>query len=162
MCSSGQAGVTPTRSIVSASSGRSVRGSITSLADGNESPDAPRDPAVLATKAEMHRYAAALARTGFAGPCAWYMNHAANQAYAAAAPAGGRLAMPVLFLHAAHDQVCETIDSRLAEPMRRDCADLTEATVASGHWMAQEKPAAVNAALARWLATRLPEVWPGA
>lgn len=123
-------------------------------------PDVPRDPAVLATEAEMHRYAAALGRNGFAGPCAWYMNHARNQAYAAAAPDGGRLSMPVLFLHAAHDQVCETIDSRLAEPMRRDCADLTEAAVASGHWMAQEKPAAVNAALARWLATRLPGVWP--
>lgn len=123
-------------------------------------PDVLRDPAVLATEAEMHRYAAALARTGFAGPCSWYMNHAANMAYAAAAPSGGRLTMPVLFLHAAHDGVCETIDSRLAEPMRRDCADLTEAVVRSGHWMAQEKPAAVNAALARWLATRLPGVWP--
>jgi pimeloyl-ACP methyl ester carboxylesterase len=88
------------------------------------------------------------------------MNHARNQAHAAAAPDGGRLAMPVLFLHAAHDQVCETVHSRLAEPMRRDCADLTEATVASGHWMAQEKPAAVNTALARWLATRLPGIWP--
>lgn len=124
-------------------------------------PDLPRDPAVLATDAELHRYAAALRRNGFAGPCAWYMNHAGNQAYAAAAPRGGRLAMPVLILHAAHDQVCETIDSRLAEPMRRDCADLTEATVPSGHWMAQEKPTAVNAAVARWLATRLPAVWPG-
>ncbi len=69
--------------------------------------------------------------------------------------------MPVLFLHAAHDQVCETVASRLAEPMRRDCADLTEVTVASGHWVAQEKHTAVNAALARWLATRLPGVWPG-
>ena len=54
----------------------------------------------------------------------------------------------------------ELIASRLAEPMRRDCADLTEATVASGHWMAQEKPDAVNAAVARLLATRLPGVWP--
>ena len=35
-------------------------------------------------------------------------------------------------------------------------ADLTEAVVNSGHWMAQEKPVAVNAALARWLATKLP------
>jgi hypothetical protein len=49
--------------------------------------------------------------------------------------------------------------SRLAEPMRRDCADLTEVVVESGHWMAQENPVAVNAALAKWLAVRLPDYW---
>jgi hypothetical protein len=31
--------------------------------------------------------------------------------------------------------------------------------VPSGHWMAQEKPSAVNAALAKWLAIHLPEIW---
>ena len=46
-------------------------------------------------------------------------------------------------------------------PMRRDCANLTEARVPSGHWMAQERPIAVNAALARWLAARFPELWAG-
>jgi pimeloyl-ACP methyl ester carboxylesterase len=65
--------------------------------------------------------------------------------------------MPVLFLHGAYDMVCETMTSSLAEPMRRDCADLTEVVVKSGHWMAQEQPIAVNAALAKWLATRLPD-----
>ena len=44
--------------------------------------------------------------------------------------------------------------------MRAHCADLTEAVVESGHWMAQEKPAEVNAALAKWLAARLPDLWP--
>jgi pimeloyl-ACP methyl ester carboxylesterase len=29
---------------------------------------------------------------------------------------------------------------------------LTEAVIDSGHWMAQEKPREVNAALVRWLA----------
>jgi hypothetical protein len=43
--------------------------------------------------------------------------------------------------------------------MRGACADLTEASVASGHWMAQEQPASVNAALARWLAVKLPQLW---
>ena len=55
--------------------------------------------------------------------------------------------------------MCETIDSRLAEPMRAHCADLTEAVVPSGHWMAQEQPARVNAALARWLAEKRPDLW---
>lgn len=49
--------------------------------------------------------------------------------------------------------------SRLPEPMRRDCSDHTEVGAKSGHWMAQEQPAAVNAALAKWLAAKLPEYW---
>ena len=65
----------------------------------------------------------------------------------------------MLFLHGAYDTVCETMTSRLAEPMRRDCADLTEVIVKSGHWMAQEQPIAVNAALAKWLAARLSNYW---
>jgi hypothetical protein len=31
--------------------------------------------------------------------------------------------------------------------------------VRSGHWMAQEKPIAVNAALAKWLAKQFPDLW---
>ena len=44
--------------------------------------------------------------------------------------------------------------------MRQDCRNLTEVTVASGHWMAQEKPVAVNAALAKWLAAHFADLWP--
>ena len=87
------------------------------------------------------------------------MNHKANGAYAKRAENGGKLSMPVLFLHGAYDTTCETMHSRLAEPMRHDCTDLTEVVVNSGHWMAQEQPVAVNAALAKWLATRLPDYW---
>jgi pimeloyl-ACP methyl ester carboxylesterase len=88
------------------------------------------------------------------------MNAGRNVDYAARAVNGGVIDLPVLFLHGAYDYTCETVESRLAEPMRRDCRNLTEVVVTSGHWMAQEKPRAVNAALARWLATRLPEAWP--
>jgi len=124
----------------------------------NTAPDVPRDPAVL-TEADENRYVAALERTGFFGPDSWYMNAEANSAFAARAKANWRLPMPVLFIHAAYDYVCETIDSRLAEPMRANCAKLAEATVASGHWMAQEKPIDVNAALAKWLALEFPALW---
>ena len=123
-------------------------------------PDVPRDAAVI-TEQDLDAYTAALTRNGFFGPDSWYMNHKANGAYAQRAPDGGRLAMPVLFLHGAYETTCETMISPLAEPMRRDCADLTEIVVPSGHWMAQEQPVAVNAALAKWLATKLPEYWPG-
>ena len=125
---------------------------------GGACPDVPRDTDVL-TEQDMEAYAAALTKNGFFGPDSWYMNHKANGAYAKRAPNGGRLAMPVLFLHGAYDTTCETMTSKLAEPMRQSCADLTEVVVESGHWMAQEKPVAVNAALAKWLATRLPGYW---
>jgi pimeloyl-ACP methyl ester carboxylesterase len=88
------------------------------------------------------------------------MNAAANAAYAAQANNRGKLTLPVLFLHGAYDYTCETIDARLAEPMRGDCTDLTEVIVPSGHWMAQERPIEVNAALVKWLATKLPDAWP--
>jgi pimeloyl-ACP methyl ester carboxylesterase len=121
-------------------------------------PDVPLDADVL-TEADLAAYTAALERNGFFGPDSWYMNHDRNVAYAAKAVSGGRLSMPVLFLHAAHDLTCDTMGSRLAEPMREYCADLTEVVVQSGHWMAQECPVAVNAALAKWLATKLGNVW---
>jgi len=122
-------------------------------------PDVPMDADVL-TEGDLAAYTAALQRNGFFGPDSWYMNHDRNVAYSATAVNGGRLDMPVLFLHAANDLVCDTVGSRLAEPMREYCANLTEAVIQSGHWMAQERPVAVNAALAKWLAVKLPDVWP--
>lgn len=126
---------------------------------GTQIPDVPRDETVL-TQADEDAYAESLERNGFFGPDSWYMNGAANIAYAARAKSP-RIEMPALFLHGAYDYVCETLDSDLARPMRETCADLTEAVVNSGHWMAQEKPREVNAALAKWLAAKLPQVWRG-
>jgi len=126
---------------------------------GMPAPDLPRDPSVL-TEEDENRYCEGLTRNGFFGPDSWYMNGPANMAYAARAKAQWRLSMPALFLHAAYDYVCDTADTRLPEPMRAHCANLTEVVVESGHWMAQEKPVAVNAALAGWIATQLPTVWP--
>jgi len=105
-------------------------------------PEVPMDSDVISS-VEFHTYVAALERTGFFGPNAWYMNPTRNVAFAAGAHNNGKLSMPVLFLHAEYDYVCETTLSRLADPMRQDCADLTEATVSAGHWMAQEQPVAL-------------------
>ena len=125
---------------------------------GGACPDLPRDADVV-TEEDVEAYTAALTRNGFFGPDSWYMNHKRNGAYAKRAKNGGKLSMPVLFLHGAYDFTCETMHSKLAEPMRRDCADLSEAVVKSGHWMAQERPVDVNVALARWLAAKLPDYW---
>ncbi|HEV2364845.1 MAG TPA: alpha/beta hydrolase [Caulobacteraceae bacterium] len=126
---------------------------------GGGAPDLPRDADIL-TEQDEAAYVASLTRNGFFGPDSWYMNPQANAAYQARAVNGGRLSMPVLFLHASYDYVCETMRSPLAEPMRTDCADLTETVVDTGHWMAQERPLEVNAALARWLALKFPALFP--
>lgn len=124
-----------------------------------KAPDVPIDGTVL-TDEDFHKYVAALEGSGFYGPDSWYMNAERNVAYAMKAPDDGILRLPVLFMHAEYDYTCETMTSRLAEPMRQDCRDLTEVIVRSGHWMAQEQPVAVNAAIARWLATKLSNFWP--
>jgi pimeloyl-ACP methyl ester carboxylesterase len=122
-------------------------------------PDVPLDTDVL-SEAELNAYAAALERNGFFGPDSYYMNPVRNADYARRARHGGRIDLPVLFLHGEYDDTCETISSRLAEPMRRDCRNLSEVVIRSGHWMAQEKPIEVNAAIARWLPTAAPGLWP--
>lgn len=116
-------------------------------------PDIPRDEDVV-TEADLRIYAEALERNGFFGPDSYYMNHAANITYANKSVNEGYLDMPVLFLAAQYDYVCESVTSRLAEPMRERCKTLDEVVVKSGHWMAQERPAEVNFALLRWLTSR--------
>jgi len=125
-----------------------------------QAPDLPLDRAVLA-EADLAAYVSALTRTGFHGPNSWYMNNAANAAYAQRSVRHGRIAQPALFLHAEYDYTCETVESRLAEPMRAHCENLTERLVRTGHWMAQENPIAVNKALAEWISRELPNVWRG-
>jgi pimeloyl-ACP methyl ester carboxylesterase len=125
----------------------------------NVAPDVLRDDAVV-SEADLCTYASSLQRNGFFGPDSYYMNHQRNAAYAATAADGGKRAMPVLFLAASYDYTCETIDSDLAKPMAGLCPDLTTVQIDSGHWMAQEKPIEVNAALSHWLATKVPGYWP--
>ncbi|MFI7601884.1 alpha/beta hydrolase [Actinoplanes sp. NPDC049681] len=119
--------------------------------DAHRAPALPRDRAML-SDADHAEIVAGLAAHGFRGPCSWYLNDEANAAYAARAAA--ELRMPVLFVHAAWDTICETRHSRLAEPMRAACADLTEVTIEAGHEVMLERPAEVNDAIGAWLATR--------
>jgi pimeloyl-ACP methyl ester carboxylesterase len=113
-------------------------------------PDVPRDRLLL-SPADFAAVVGALSRNGFRGPDSWYVNDDANLAYAAEAPDGGRLRMPVLMVHAAWDTICDTAHSRLPEPMRAACDRLTEVTIDGGHELMLERPAEVNAALAGWL-----------
>ncbi|MFT4564751.1 MAG: pimeloyl-ACP methyl ester carboxylesterase [Gammaproteobacteria bacterium] len=122
-------------------------------------PELERDDDVISAD-DLEAYVSALTATGFFGSCSFYMNHSINAEYAKSAHNNGTIDMPVLFLTGAYDYVCECVDSRLPEPMREYCRNLTERTVNSGHWMAQEKPVDVNNALTRWLASSVVDAWP--
>lgn len=126
--------------------------------DAAEAPDFPRDGDVV-SEAELAEYAHYLEQNGFFGPDSYYMNHARNAVYGARALNDGVLTMPVLFLAAQYDYVCDAITSDLAEPMRAHCDNLTEHVIYSGHWMAQERPHDVNSALARWLVAEFEPLW---
>jgi pimeloyl-ACP methyl ester carboxylesterase len=126
---------------------------------GGKVPDFPRDGDIISEE-DLSVYTSALERNGFFGPSAWYMNHPTNAQYAKSERNDGYLDMPVLFLNAQYDYVCECTHSRLPEPMRKYCRNLKEETIRTGHWMAQEKPREVNAAITKWLVTSVPGIWP--
>ncbi len=109
-----------------------------------------RDEAFI-TQVDYDAIVAAYKTTGFSGANAWYLNDEMNAAYAAEAPDFGRLSLPVLFIHAAWDVVCNTLHTRLADPMRSECFNLTEIVIEGGHELTLERPAEVNDAIANWL-----------
>lgn len=113
----------------------------------------PRDDTML-SPADYDTFVSAFERTGFCGANAWYLNDAANAGFAAEAPGFGRLTLPVLFVHAARDMVCDTVGSALAAPMREDCDDLSEATIEAGHSVMLEAPDAVNEEIDTWVRGR--------
>jgi soluble epoxide hydrolase/lipid-phosphate phosphatase len=81
-------------------------------------PDLPRDENVL----DDTLYAAlrnSFERNGFAGPTAYYRNHAANLAYSDSSINNGHLDLPVLFIEARYDYVADTAQSNLTTPHAR-------------------------------------------
>jgi pimeloyl-ACP methyl ester carboxylesterase len=124
-----------------------------------ELPDVSIDTDVISEE-DLSVYASALERNGFFGPSSWYSNHETNAAYGRKAANDGYLDMPALFVAARYDYVCESVHSRLGEPMRKYCRNLSEEVIRAGHWVAQEKPREVNAAFVNWMVTKVPNVWP--
>ncbi|KZF23099.1 hypothetical protein L228DRAFT_247553 [Xylona heveae TC161] len=82
---------------------------------------------------------------GFWPGAAYYLNLERNAEYNGKHP--GRLVLPVLFVHATWDLVCCTILSRLAEPMRKTCRNLTEEKSRLVALVHLQKPAEVNTAV---------------
>jgi soluble epoxide hydrolase/lipid-phosphate phosphatase len=105
---------------------------------------------------------ATIRENGTQGPNAYYLNHETNIKYEEKSANGGVLEFPVLFVGGKFDHVCDTATNQpLSESMRKFCRQLTECTIDAGHWIPQEKPAEVNAAIVRWMVENLKSYWPG-
>jgi pimeloyl-ACP methyl ester carboxylesterase len=91
---------------------------------------------------------------GFRPVNAWYLNDTANIAYAHSAPDGGRLQQPVLFINGDWDAICDINRSRLGEPQRHACQDLSVTNLLAGHWLPLERKTEVAEAMRSWLQTK--------
>jgi pimeloyl-ACP methyl ester carboxylesterase len=120
----------------------------------HRAPAIPRDPA-LWPASDFDAMVEAFRVTGFRPGNAWYLNDATNIAYARAAPDGGRLRQPVLFVNGDYDGICDTSRSRLGEPMRRACGDLTVTALPAGHWLPLERKTELVNAMREWLKVRV-------
>lgn len=92
--------------------------------------------------------------TGFRPANAWYLNDTANISYARAAPDGGRLRQPVLFVNGDFDGICDITHSRLGDPMRRACLDLSVTSLPVGHWLPLERKIELVETIRSWLKTK--------
>jgi len=110
--------------------------------------DPPR-PAWL-TEEDLATYVAAFERTGFAGPLSLYRNIDRNWEQLAAVD-GRTIDQPALFLTGTRDPVAQFMPH---QAMDGHVTDLRRTVLVegAGHWVQQERPAEVNAALLDWLA----------
>ena len=129
-------------------SGRHVPRDSTMLASMDEPPPGPLP---FMTDDELHAYAAAFRAGGFRGPLSWYRNFPQNAADARAY-GDNIIRQPAGFLAGDREPVLRMLPNQL-ENLRKMCADLrVEVSLPdAGHWVQQERPAEVNAALIGFL-----------
>jgi pimeloyl-ACP methyl ester carboxylesterase len=113
--------------------------------------DPPPGPLSFMSDAELDLYADAYARGGFFGPLSWYRNMDANAEQGRAYP-GARITQPAGFLAGEKEIVLAMSPGGLAE-QRELCDDLRVEKIlpGAGHWIQQERPAEVSAALISFL-----------
>jgi len=104
--------------------------------------------------ADFDALIAAFRATGFRPGNAWYLNDNANSVYAHSAPGGDRLRQPVLFINGDWDAICDISRSRLGEPMRSACQQLTITSLPAGHWLPLERKSEVTQAIRSWISTK--------
>lgn len=118
--------------------------------EAHRAPPTMPDPA-LWPAADFGALVEALNVHGFRPPCAWYLNDAANIAYARRAPNRGRISLPVLFVNGEYDQINTIKGNRYGEPMHAACADLTTADLLGAHWLPLERKPELVQAIRAWL-----------
>ena len=116
----------------------------------HRAPPTPPD-ATLWPEADFDSLAKAFRVHGFRPACAWYVNDTRNIAYAQAAPDGGRLHQPVLFINGDWDAICDINRSQLGAPMHGTCQDLSVANLPAGHWLPLERKTESVEAIRSWL-----------
>jgi pimeloyl-ACP methyl ester carboxylesterase len=92
---------------------------------------------------------------GFRSANAWYLNDAANIAFLHSAPESGTLRQPTLFINGEWDAICDINRSRLGEPMRFACADLSVTNLPAGHWLPLEQKTGLVDATRSWLKAKM-------
>lgn len=110
----------------------------------------PADP-MLWPPADFDALVEAFHASGFRPANTWYLNDCANITYAHAAPDGGRLSQPVLFVNSTWDPICDINRSRLGEPMHSACRDLIVTDLGAGHWLPLECKNELVQAIRSWL-----------
>jgi pimeloyl-ACP methyl ester carboxylesterase len=120
-------------------------------------PTAP-DPG-LWPSADFRALVDAFRVTGFRPGNAWYLSDPANRAYAHTAPNSGRLRQPVLFVNGDWDAICDINRSRLGEPMRSACEDLSVTSLPAGHWLPLERKTELVRTIRSWIDEK--RLWSG-
>ena len=119
--------------------------------------DPPELPAWL-SEVDIAVYAASFRKNGLRGPFNWYRNIDRN--WALLAPfQGAQVTPPALFIAGTRDGVIASPLGRGAlETLATSVPNLREKVLipGGGHWIQQERPAEVNAALLRFLAADYP------
>jgi pimeloyl-ACP methyl ester carboxylesterase len=104
--------------------------------------------------ADFDALVAAFRTTGFRPGNAWYLNDSANMIYASTAADRGSLQQPVLFVNGQFDSICDINRSRIGEPMRDACHDLTVVNQPAGHWLPLERKAELTEAIRSWIRSK--------
>jgi pimeloyl-ACP methyl ester carboxylesterase len=117
-------------------------------------PDPPVLPAWL-TEEDLDYYVSQFEKSGFGGPLNRYRNQERDWERLTALT-GARITRPAGFIAGSRDGVLKFVPGvDLVEHMKRWVDDLRVCRLIdrAGHWIQQERPAEVNAALLEFLAT---------
>lgn len=128
-------------------------GALLSPRDGRGFVDRLPEPRALPawlTSADLNHYSVAFTRTGFTGPLSWYRNMDRNWALTPEL-AGAKVEVPACFIGGSADPVLLLLDPAAMTPWIPDLRGIV-ILPGAGHWVQQERPAEVNAALLDFLA----------